>query len=232
MLPSIDWLVGFDSELNSGHFFGTGTRFPENDRKESWPWPTFPSNFLINQVNFFIKIQTNHLIILFFSFLHFCSQKRQAIYSDKLPVDTSSLPVEHRGADNPIPLASVPSNANKRQIPLPPNYIPGGPGLLPPPPASGLGYPQGNPIGPGPEDQWPIGAPGDQPQIKNLQVQCEKTHMRVNIEFDRPFYGMIFSKGHYSDPNCVHVRPGSGQLSATFDVYLNSCGMTSSANQV
>ena len=56
--------------------------------------------------------------------------------------------------------------------------------------------------------------------------------MRVNIEFDRPFYGMIFSKGHYSDPNCVHVRPGSGQLSATFDVYLNSCGMTSSANQV
>jgi hypothetical protein len=33
------------------------------------------------------------------------------------------------------------------------------------------------------------------PQIKHLQVQCEKTNMRVNIEFDRPFYGMIFSKG-------------------------------------
>jgi len=68
------------------------------------------------------------------------------------------------------------------------------------------------------------------PQIKHLQVQCEKTHMRVNIEFDRPFYGMIFSKGFYSDPHCVHLKPGTGHLSATFEIFLNSCGMTSSAN--
>lgn len=81
------------------------------------------------------------------------------------------------------------------------------------------------------DDAWPLSTPQDQPQIKNLQVQCERTHMRVNVEFDRPFYGMIFSKGHYSESACVHVRPGTGQLSATFDIYLNSCGMTSSANQ-
>lgn len=150
----------------------------------------------------------------------------QSINGDKT-ADSASLPVEHRGA--PIPLSQSPSTTNKRQIPLP-NYIqPGAPGpLLPPPPQN---YPPAPIPGPAPEDTWPIGQAGDQPQIKNLQVQCEKTHMRVNIEFDRPFYGMIFSKGHYSDPNCVHVRPGSGQLSATFDVYLNSCGMTSSANQ-
>uniref|UniRef100_A0A0P5KYS3 Zona pellucida domain-containing protein n=1 Tax=Daphnia magna TaxID=35525 RepID=A0A0P5KYS3_9CRUS len=155
----------------------------------------------------------------------------QSTYTDKVP-DSSVLPLEHRGVDiNPIPLGAA-SSANKRQIPLPPNYIPSGPGLLPPPSGGLASYPpQGSPIGPASEDQWPIGQPSDQPQIKNLQVQCEKTHMRVNIEFDRPFYGMIFSKGHYSDSNCVHVRPGSGQLSATFDVYLNSCGMTSSANQ-
>ncbi|XP_037940196.1 uncharacterized protein LOC119673057 isoform X2 [Teleopsis dalmanni] len=54
--------------------------------------------------------------------------------------------------------------------------------------------------------------------------------MRVNIEFDRPFYGMIFSKGFYSDPHCVHLKPGTGHLSATFEIFLNSCGMTSSAN--
>jgi hypothetical protein len=40
------------------------------------------------------------------------------------------------------------------------------------------------------------------PQIKHLQVQCEKTNMRVNIEFDRPFYGMIFSKGGTSQDRC------------------------------
>lgn len=54
--------------------------------------------------------------------------------------------------------------------------------------------------------------------------------MRVNIEFDRPFYGMIFSKGFYSDPNCVHMEPGTGHLSQTFQISLNSCGMSSSAN--
>lgn len=30
-----------------------------------------------------------------------------------------------------------------------------------------------------------------------VQVQCEKSFMRVSVEFDRPFYGMIFSKGYY-----------------------------------
>lgn len=79
------------------------------------------------------------------------------------------------------------------------------------------------------EENWPLASP-DTPQIKHLQVQCEKTHMRVNIEFDRPFYGMIFSKGFYSDPHCVHLKPGTGHLSATFEIFLNSCGMSSSAN--
>ncbi|PBC27519.1 Cuticlin-1 [Apis cerana cerana] len=81
----------------------------------------------------------------------------------------------------------------------------------------------------GAEENWPLASP-DTPQIKHLQVQCEKTHMRVNIEFDRPFYGMIFSKGFYSDPHCVHLKPGTGHLSATFEIFLNSCGMSSSAN--
>lgn len=91
----------------------------------------------------------------------------------------------------------------------------------------GGGYgPPGPPRG---DDSWPLASP-DSPQIKHLQVQCEKTHMRVNIEFDRPFYGMIFSKGFYSDPHCVHLKPGTGHLSATFEIFLNSCGMSSSAN--
>ncbi|KAJ1526848.1 hypothetical protein ONE63_008408 [Megalurothrips usitatus] len=87
----------------------------------------------------------------------------------------------------------------------------------------------GNALGHG-DEAWPLATP-DMPQIKHLQVQCEKTHMRVNIEFDRPFYGMIFSKGFYSDPHCVHLKPGTGHLSATFEIFLNSCGMSSSGNQ-
>lgn len=36
--------------------------------------------------------------------------------------------------------------------------------------------------------------------------------------------------GFYSDHHCVHLKPGSGHLSATFEIFLNSCGMTSSGN--
>ncbi|KAK9889501.1 hypothetical protein WA026_004778 [Henosepilachna vigintioctopunctata] len=117
--------------------------------------------------------------------------------------DSASLPLEHRGIYGP-PLS--------------------GPAYAPP---SALIQSGGG--GGGSDDPWPLATP-DMPQIKHLQVQCEKTHMRVNIEFDRPFYGMIFSKGFYSDHHCVHLKPGTGHLSATFEIFLNSCGMSSSAN--
>ncbi|BES92586.1 Hypothetical protein NTJ_05395 [Nesidiocoris tenuis] len=135
----------------------------------------------------------------------------QSARSDAPLLDSSSLPVEHRAVYGP-PLSGPPAAYGP---PPPPAYGP-------PPPSTGGGPP-------GPDDPWPLATP-DMPQIKHLQVQCEKTHMRVNIEFDRPFYGMIFSKGFYSDPHCVHLKPGTGHLSATFEIFLNSCGMSSSAN--
>ncbi|KAF2359488.1 Zona pellucida domain [Trinorchestia longiramus] len=82
---------------------------------------------------------------------------------------------------------------------------------------------------PAASDNWPLAAP-DMPSITNLQVQCDKTYMRVSVEFDRPFHGMIFSKGYFSDASCVHLRPGSNTLHAQFDIYLNSCGMSSSSS--
>lgn len=70
------------------------------------------------------------------------------------------------------------------------------------------------------------------PQIKNLNVKCEKNHMKVNIEFDRPFYGMVFSKGHYNDAKCVHLAAGAGLVSSNFDIFLGACGMSSSESGV
>ena len=69
-------------------------------------------------------------------------------------------------------------------------------------------------------DPWQIAQPANMAQIQDLQVQCEKDMMRVRIIFDRPFYGMVFSKGHYSNVNCVHVPAGLGQTQATFDISL------------
>ena len=60
-------------------------------------------------------------------------------------------------------------------------------------------------------DPWQQSQPSNMAMIKDIQVQCEKDMMRVRIIFDRPFYGMVFSKGHYSNVNCVHVPSGLGQ---------------------
>lgn len=129
------------------------------------------------------------------------------VHCDAPLVDSAALPLEHRsvyGPPGPAPVYGTPGGQTG-------------------------GGSAGNSHG-GEEAAWPLAATSDNPQIKHLQVQCEKTHMRVNIEFDRPFYGMIFSKGFYSDGHCVHMKPGAGHLSATFEIFLNSCGMSSSAN--
>jgi len=74
-----------------------------------------------------------------------------------------------------------------------------------------------------PSDPWP--APThDMPRIVSLDVKCEKNLMKVSIEFDQPFNGVIFSKGHYANVNCVHLPAGLGRTSATFDVSINTCG--------
>jgi len=75
------------------------------------------------------------------------------------------------------------------------------------------------------DDPWPQAQP-DMPKITSLDVQCEKNLMKVSIKFDKPFYGIIFSKGHYSDVNCVHLPAGVGRSNAQFDIAINSCGTT------
>ena len=39
-------------------------------------------------------------------------------------------------------------------------------------------------------------------QITNLDVECEKDGMTVNVQFSQPFDGVIYSKGHFGDSNC------------------------------
>lgn len=76
-----------------------------------------------------------------------------------------------------------------------------------------------------PLEPWPAPV-ADMPRIVSLDVKCEKNLMKVFIEFDRPFNGVIFSKGHFANVNCVHLPSGLGRTSANFDVSINSCGTT------
>lgn len=76
----------------------------------------------------------------------------------------------------------------------------------------------------GDDDNWPLAMP-EMPKIIHLDVKCEKNLMRISIDFDKPFHGIIYSKGHYSYGRCVHLPAGSGHNSVQFDISINSCGM-------
>lgn len=64
----------------------------------------------------------------------------------------------------------------------------------------------------------------DTPKIIALDVKCEKNGMKVFLQFDKPFFGIVFSKGHYSNTNCVHLPAGLGRASATFEIGIHACG--------
>lgn len=159
-------------------------------------------------------------------------------------ISSADLPVEHRGGGGIDLGPSIgrgygpPKPAPSYGGPPPPGPSYGGPPPPgpsyggPPPPSGGFSGPAQPEVGygsPGGEEPEPWLLPStDMPKIKNIEVQCEKASMRVSVDFDRPFYGMIFSKGHYSDSNCVHMKSGTGALNAQFEIYLNSCGMSAS----
>ncbi|CAH1117180.1 unnamed protein product [Phaedon cochleariae] len=62
------------------------------------------------------------------------------------------------------------------------------------------------------------------PHIHAIDVACAKDMMTINIEFNRVFNGLIYSKGYYSMPECRYVKENSGQTKYTFTVNLNMCG--------
>jgi hypothetical protein len=72
-------------------------------------------------------------------------------------------------------------------------------------------------------DLWSAPVP-DMPKIVSLDVKCEKQGMKVFLQFDKPFYGIVFSKGHYSNPSCVHLPASLGRAQVQFDIGIHACG--------
>ncbi|KAH0554488.1 uncharacterized protein LOC123263327 [Cotesia glomerata] len=77
--------------------------------------------------------------------------------------------------------------------------------------------------GTGVSSDWPSTSP-DMPKIVSLDVKCEKNLMKIFLGFDKPFYGIVFSKGHYSNVNCVHLPAGLGRTSVNFEIGIHACG--------
>lgn len=89
----------------------------------------------------------------------------------------------------------------------------------------GQGQGQVQPAATNANELWPLVAP-DTPKIVHLDVKCEKNLMKVAVEFDKAFNGIIFSKGHYSHGPCIHLPANTGKNSIYFDISINSCGTT------
>ncbi|XP_045483587.1 uncharacterized protein LOC123688893 [Harmonia axyridis] len=91
-------------------------------------------------------------------------------------------------------------------------------GPPPPPPKQAM-----DKYGSAGDEIWPAPIP-DMPKIISLDVKCEKNLMKVYIGFDKPFYGIVFSKGHYSNVHCVHLPAGLGRTNAHFEIGIHACG--------
>ena len=67
-------------------------------------------------------------------------------------------------------------------------------------------------------DFWNVERPRDMANIKSLDVMCGKTHMEVQISFDKPYNGIIFSKGAVDQYNCIYVKPQTGATAYSFNI--------------
>ncbi|XP_040359874.1 histone-lysine N-methyltransferase 2D-like [Ixodes scapularis] len=66
--------------------------------------------------------------------------------------------------------------------------------------------------------------PRDMPRLVGVEVACGKRHMRVQLQFSSAFHGIVFSKGHHGQQDCVYVQPHSGITAVHFDVFYDRCG--------
>jgi len=73
-------------------------------------------------------------------------------------------------------------------------------------------------------DFWNVERPPDMANIASLEVMCGKTHMEVQISFDKPFNGIIFSKGAIDQYNCIYVKPQTGSRAYSFNIMYDQCG--------
>ncbi|XP_044588455.1 uncharacterized protein LOC123267715 isoform X1 [Cotesia glomerata] len=144
------------------------------------------------------------------------------------PTGPGSTPGGTPTPGRPSPTPGRPSPTPGRPSPTPGRPSPG-PSPTPGSPSPTPGGGDKDTAGGSPGDNN-VSPPGDDddlkhpPHIHELQVQCSKTMMTIDIEFNRQFDGVIYSKGFYMMPECRYVAENSGQTKYSFTVNLDSCG--------
>ncbi|OQV12041.1 hypothetical protein BV898_13691 [Hypsibius exemplaris] len=63
-------------------------------------------------------------------------------------------------------------------------------------------------------------------KLVSLDATCGTESIHVTVKFERPFNGIIYSKGAFYTPDCVYVLPGTGAVDYTWDVPISQCETT------
>ncbi|GAU90530.1 hypothetical protein RvY_02936 [Ramazzottius varieornatus] len=69
-------------------------------------------------------------------------------------------------------------------------------------------------------------------RIKSLNVKCGDADMLVDIEFNQPFNGIIFSKGYFARNECVYVKANPSKYSYEFTISYSGCGTTAGGSGI
>ncbi|XP_011560516.3 uncharacterized protein LOC105390848 [Plutella xylostella] len=162
------------------------------------------------------------------------SQPTQAPYQPSQPAYQPSQPTYQPSQPSYQP--SQPSSPQPQQpssYPSSPSYQPSQPSYQPSQPTSPAYQPSQRPeTQPQPEgtpsNNSPQVSPDDDdrhpPHIHAITVDCGKEMMTINIEFNKPYNGIIYSQDHFNEPECIYVKENSNQVKYSFTVSLNSCG--------
>ncbi|XP_055348888.1 uncharacterized protein LOC129595800 [Paramacrobiotus metropolitanus] len=85
-----------------------------------------------------------------------------------------------------------------------------------------------NPLSPSPA-QMPGSVVTPKPAVPpkvnyKLSVMCGADEMKVNMEFEKPFSGIVYSKGYFNKPSCIYVTGKENQRVFNFTIGYDRCG--------
>lgn len=59
--------------------------------------------------------------------------------------------------------------------------------------------------------------------LSDVTADCYSNYMKITVQFNGSFEGLVYSTGYAHDSDCVYVN-GSGHSKYEFSIRLNRCG--------
>lgn len=67
-------------------------------------------------------------------------------------------------------------------------------------------------------------------RVLNIEAECQDEFMKIHVQFNGSFHGLVYSSGYAYDGDCIYVN-GTGRFAYDFFIQLNRCGTLSGNEQ-